>query len=144
MTSSVSTKFPIFLQSSLTQKARLSDFENKISEPWKFSGVGLNEYKNNVKSLNEIERKLKQNSEKVNTILNRGEIVLNDVDSPSSAVGGVFNIQNDLTDVENRWKDLCSRISEKKRLNEETWNQWQIFIEKYNMLNRALKTLTLL
>ena len=116
-------------------KLWLSDFENKISEPWKFAGVGLNEYKNNVKSLNEMERKLKQNSEKVNRTLNSGEIVVSEVDCGSRLqAGGLLNIEHDLAEVENRWKDLCTKVAEKKRLNEETWNQWQMFIEKYNTL----------
>ena len=116
-------------------KLWLSDLEKRITEPRKYSGLGLNEYKNNVKSLNEIERTLKQNSERVNTTLNRGEIVLSDAEGPLPLAGGIFNIQNDLTEVEERWKDLCSRITEKKRLNEETWNQWQSFVEKFSTLN---------
>ena len=116
-------------------KLWLSDFENKISEPWKFAGVGLEEYKKNTKSLAEIERKVQHNSEKINTTLNRGELVLNDGGGARSSSGNIFNIQSDLTEVQDRWRDLCSRISEKKKLNEETWSQWQIFIEKSGLLH---------
>ena len=116
-------------------KLWLSDFENKISEPWKFAGVGLEEYKKNTQSLAEIERKIQHNSEKINTTLNRGELVLNDAGGSISTSGNIFTIQSDLTEVQDRWRDLCSRISEKKKLTEETWSQWQIFIEKSNLLH---------
>ena len=116
-------------------KLWLSDFENKISEPWKFAGVGLEEYKKNTKSIAEIEREIQHNSEKINTTLNRGELVLTDAGGSISTSGNIFNIESDLTEVQDRWRDLCSRISEKKKLNEETWSQWQIFIEKSNLLH---------
>ena len=115
-------------------KLWLSDFENKISEPWKFAGVGLEEYKKNTQSLAEIERKIQHNSEKINTTLNRGELVLNDAGGSISTSGNIFNLQSDLAEVQGRWRDLCSRISEKKKLNDETWSEWQIFIEKSNLL----------
>eukprot|EP00091_Calanus_sinicus_P011916 TRINITY_DN2688_c0_g1_i1.p1 TRINITY_DN2688_c0_g1~~TRINITY_DN2688_c0_g1_i1.p1 ORF type:complete len:143 (+),score=19.21 TRINITY_DN2688_c0_g1_i1:211-639(+) len=63
-------------------KLWLTEFENRISEPWKFKGIGLEEYKSNLKSHSDIEKKINQNSEKVSTILNQGEILLNDFDIP--------------------------------------------------------------
>eukprot|EP00092_Neocalanus_flemingeri_P025196 GFUD01027327.1.p1 GENE.GFUD01027327.1~~GFUD01027327.1.p1 ORF type:complete len:2646 (+),score=708.19 GFUD01027327.1:241-8178(+) len=124
------------LESELRElKVWLSDFENRINEPWRLKGIGLEEYKNNLKSHSDIEKKINQNSEKVSTVLNQGEILLNDFDNPSASTD-TYHIQNDISNIEIRWKNICFKTSEIKRINLETWEQWQLYLEQYKTLNK--------
>merc|ERR1712106_114183 len=119
-------------------KLWLTEFENRISEPWKFKGIGLEEYKDNLKSHSDIEKKINQNSEKVSTVLNQGEILLNDFDNPSAS-STTHHIQNDISNIEMRWTNICFKTSERKRINIETWEQWQLYLEKYRTLNKWIE-----
>merc|ERR1712106_990664 len=127
------------LESELRElKLWLSEFENRINEPWRFKGIGLEEYKSNIKSHSDIEKKINQNSEKVSTVLNQGEILLNDFDNPSAS-STTHHIQNDISNIEMRWTNICFKTSERKRINIETWEQWQLYLEKYRTLNKWIE-----
>ena len=127
------------LESELRElKLWLSDFENKINEPWRFKGIGLEEYKINLKSLSDIGKKINQNSERVSTILNQGEILLIDFEHPSNSTD-THHIQNDISNIEVRWKNICFKTSERKRINIETWEQWQLYLEQYKTLNKWIQ-----
>merc|ERR1719318_399092 len=129
----------IRLESELRElKLWLTEFENRISQPWKFKGIGLEEYKSNLKSHSDIEKKINQNSEKVSTVLNQGEILLNDFDNPSAS-SDTHHIQNDISSIETRWTNICFKTSERKRINIETWEQWQLYLEKYRTLNKWIE-----
>jgi len=119
-------------------KLWISEFENKLNEPWRFKGIGLEEYKDNLKAHSDIEKKINKNSEKVSTILNQGEILLSDFDNPSASPD-TYHIQNDMANVELRWKNICFKTSERKRINNETWEQWQLYLEQYKTLMKWLE-----
>jgi len=119
-------------------KLWLTELENRLNEPSKFKGIGLDEYKNNLKSHSDIEKQINKNSEKVSTILNQGEILINDFDNPSAS-STTHHIQNDITNIEARWTNLCFKISERKKGTIETWEQWQLYLEKYRMLSKWME-----
>merc|ERR1711915_528214 len=124
------------LESDLRELNRLlTEIENKISESTKLTGIGLEEYKINLKSHCDLEKRINQNSERVSRVLNQGEILINDFDN-SNTSSDISHIQNDISSIDSRWKTICLKTSERKMKNKETWEQWQLYLEEYKSLKK--------
>ena len=113
----------------------LSEIEKRINEPMKFECVSSEHKKESETKIIDIELQLKQHSEKISSILNHGEMLISDQDSPCNISQDIINIKDDLERVESKWKGLVSTVTEKKHTHEKAWNQVQQYIDKCNILN---------
>ena len=113
----------------------MSEHEKRINEPWKLECVSADQRKESETSILDIELKIKQNSGKISSILNHGEMLLSDQDSPCNISIDIIKLKADLDKLESRWKGLVSSITQKKHTHEETWNQVQKYLDDYNILN---------
>ena len=113
----------------------LSENEKRINEPLKFECISSEHKKENETEIIDIELQLKQHSEKISSILNHGDMLLSDQDSPCNISQDIINIKDDLDRIESRWKGLVSSVTEKKQTHEKTWNQVQQYLDEYNILN---------
>ena len=113
----------------------LSEHEKIINEPWKLECVSLEQKKESEKNILEVEMKLKQHSGKISSILNQGEMLLSDPDSPCNISIDIINIKDDLEKIESRWRSLVTTTNQRKHVNDETWKQVQQFFDKYKILN---------
>merc|ERR1712079_706996 len=119
-------------------KLWMSDFEKKVQCPWKFTAVNPEEKKKLDDMLVDMERKIKQNSERVSLVLNQGEMLLSDNDSPGKMSPDIYKIQKDLIHIECRWKNLCSNINQRKEENHSTWIQLQNYDAQFKHLKSRL------
>ena len=113
----------------------LSENEKRINEPLKFECASSEYKKESETEIIDIELQLKQHSEKISSILNHGDMLLSDQDSPCNISQDIINIKDDLDRIESRWKALVSSVSEKKLTHEKTWNQVQQYLDECNILN---------
>ena len=119
-------------------KLWMSDFEKKVQCPWKFTAVNPEEKKKLDDMLVDMERKIKQNSERVSLVLNQGEMLLSDNDSPGKMSPDIYKIQKDLIHIECRWKNLCSNINQRREENHSTWIQLQNYDAQFKHLKSWL------
>ena len=113
----------------------LSEHEKRTNEPWKFESVSSDHRKESEANILDIELKIKQHSGKISSILNHGEMLLSDQDSPCNISIDIIKIKADLDKVESRWKGLVSSVTQKKHMHEETWNQVQEYLNEYKLLD---------
>ena len=113
----------------------LSETEKRINEPMKFECISSEHKKESETKIIDNELQLKQHSEKISSILNHGEMLISDQDSPCNISQDIINIKDDLERIETTWKGLVSTVTEKKHTHEKTWNQVQQYIDEYNILN---------
>ena len=119
-------------------KLWMSDFEKEIRCPWKFTVVNPEEKKKSDDMLVDMERKIKQNSERVSLVLNQGEMLVSDNDSPGKMSPDIYKIQKDLIHIESKWKNLCSNINQRKEENHSTWIQLQNYDAQFKHLKSWL------
>ena len=89
----------------------LSENEKRINEPLKFECVSSEHKKESETKIIDIELQLKQHSEKISAILNHGEMLLSDQDSPCNISQDIINIKDDLDRIESKWKGLVSLVT---------------------------------
>jgi DNA repair exonuclease SbcCD ATPase subunit len=92
----------------------LSETEKRINEPMKFECISSEHKKESENKIIDKELQLKQHSEKISSILNHGEMLISDQDSPCNISQDIINIKDDLERIESKWKELVSTVTEKK------------------------------
>jgi len=125
----------------------LNEFERNLNDPMRFKTISEQEYKAKMKEHNDLEKKINQQSQKVSNILNRGEVLATDEDSPNID-SDLHSVEQNISDLETRWNTVCFRTAEKKKHAKETWERWMEFIREYetiiNMISKRLSTVTVI
>ena len=98
-------------------KQWLADFEARARTPADLRGTSEKEYKEAKERQAALDREINQESGRVSTVLNDGEVLLLSLPSVQLAV--------QLTEVEEAWKLVCSLTSSRGEELEEVWERWQ-------------------
>merc|ERR1712130_248167 len=98
-------------------KLRLTQFEEHVKKPWNQGGTSEAEYLAASQVQATLDRELNQQSGRVSSLLNDGEVLL--LSSPST------QLAFQLSEVEESWTSVCNLSSSRAQLLESTWGRWQ-------------------
>ena len=98
-------------------KLWLTQFETHVKKPWNQGGTSEAEYLAASQVQASLDRELNQQSGRVSSLLNDGEVLL--LSSPSN------QLALQLSEVEESWTSVCNLSSSRAQLLESTWGRWQ-------------------
>merc|ERR1712059_51505 len=92
----------------------LSEFEERVSKPYKLHGTSLEEYKQQMQLQAELEKDINQHSLRVSTVLNEGEVLL---------LSSAPQLKDNLSELESDWTQVCSLTTARGTGLERTWGK---------------------